>query len=50
MSLANFFAMGGQGFYVWGSYAATALLIAVEVVIVRSRLKAARAQAVERAK
>jgi heme exporter protein D len=38
-SLSEFFAMGGYAFYVWGSYAVTAGLIAVEVImlIVRRR-------------
>ena len=42
MNLADFFAMGGYAFYVWGAYAVTALLIAIEVVMVRARLRAAR--------
>jgi heme exporter protein D len=42
MSIAEFFAMGGYGFYVWGSYLACALGIAVEIVAVRARLAAAR--------
>ena len=42
MSLAEFFAMGGYGFYVWGSYAACALAVAVEILAVRARLAAAR--------
>jgi len=45
MNLADFFAMGGYGFYVWGSYAVTAALIAAEVVAVRWRLRAAHAAA-----
>ena len=32
-SLADFLAMGGYALYVWGSYAVTAGLIAVEVVM-----------------
>jgi heme exporter protein D len=48
MSMAEFFAMGGQGFFVWGAYGAAALAIAVEIVAVRSRLTAARARAAER--
>jgi len=38
-SLADFLAMGGYALYVWGSYAVTAGLIAVEVImlIVRRR-------------
>jgi heme exporter protein D len=42
MSVADFFAMGGYGFYVWGSYAMTLVLAAIEVVAVRTRFRAAR--------
>ncbi len=42
MSLGDFFAMGGYGFYVWGSYAMTVVLIAIEIVAVRARFRAAR--------
>jgi len=42
MSLAEFVSMGGYGFYVWGSYLACVLVIAVEIVAVRARLAAAR--------
>jgi heme exporter protein D len=42
MSLTEFFAMGGYGFYVWGSYAMTAVLVAIEIVVVRTRFRAAR--------
>jgi heme exporter protein D len=42
MSPSEFFAMGGNGFYVWGAFGMTALLIAAEIVAVRTRLKAAR--------
>lgn len=42
MSLSEFFAMGGNGFYVWGAFGMTALLIAIEIIAVRARLKAAR--------
>ena len=31
------FAMGGYAFYVWGSYAVTAGLIAVEIILLRNR-------------
>jgi heme exporter protein D len=41
MNAADFFAMGGYGFFVWGSYAVTALLVIAEVVAVRLRYKAA---------
>ncbi len=36
-SLEAFFAMGGYGFYVWGTYIVTALLLAVEVLWLRGR-------------
>jgi len=42
MSLGDFFAMGGYGFYVWGSYLVTAALIVAEIVAVRARLRNAR--------
>ena len=41
-NLHDLLAMGGYGFYVWGSYLVTALLVAVEVVAVRARVKASR--------
>ena len=37
MSVAEFFAMGGYAFYVWGSYAVTALLMLLEVALVVRR-------------
>ena len=33
-SLEAFLSMGGYGFYVWGSYAVTALCIVLEVLFV----------------
>jgi len=42
MSLTEFFAMGGYGFYVWGSYAMTVVLVAIEIIAVRTRFRAAR--------
>ncbi|HEX9685220.1 MAG TPA: heme exporter protein CcmD [Burkholderiales bacterium] len=36
-SWSDFVAMGGYALYVWGSYAVTAGLIAVEVVMLRIR-------------
>jgi heme exporter protein D len=42
MNLADFFAMGGYGFYVWGAYGFTAALVALEIVAVRARYRAAR--------
>jgi heme exporter protein D len=31
--MSEFFAMGGHGPYIWGSYAVTALFMVVEVVV-----------------
>jgi heme exporter protein D len=42
MSLTDFFAMGGYGFYVWGAYLVTAALIVIEIAAVRTRLRNAR--------
>ena len=41
MSVADFFAMGGYGFYVWGAYSVTVALVALEIVAVRARFRAA---------
>ena len=43
MNLSDFLAMGGYGFYVWGSYLVTALLVAIETVAVRVRFRASHA-------
>jgi heme exporter protein D len=42
-SASEFFAMGGYALYVWGSYAVTAALIAVEVVALVRRERTLRA-------
>ena len=42
--MGDFLNMGGYGFYVWGAYGVTALVIVVEVASVRARLRAARRQ------
>jgi len=42
MSLAEFFSMGGYGFYVWGAYLVAVVVIAMEVVAVLARLRSAR--------
>ena len=39
-SAAEFFAMGGYGLYVWGSYAVTLRCMAIEPVLARSRHRA----------
>jgi len=38
---SDFWAMGGKGLYVWGSYGVTFLLLAIEVLRLRSRKRAA---------
>ena len=38
---SDFFAMGGYALYVWGSYAVTAGLIAVEVLLLIQRKRGA---------
>ena len=45
MSAAEFFEMGGYGFYVWGAYGLTAVLLVVEVIAVWTRLRNARVAA-----
>jgi heme exporter protein D len=35
--MSEFLAMGGYGFYVWGSYSVTALCICLEIYLVRSK-------------
>lgn len=39
-SVSEFFAMGGHGFYIWGSYIVTAVFLLGEVFLVRKRKKA----------
>lgn len=39
-SVDAFFAMGGYGLYVWGSYAVTFALIVAEIVMLRMRRRA----------
>ena len=41
MSLAEFFSMGGRGFYVWGSFGAFALMVAIEIFLLRQRVRRA---------
>lgn len=38
-SLADFLAMGGYGFYVWGSFGVTALIMAIEPMFVARHRK-----------
>ena len=37
MSLSEFFAMKGYGFYIWGSYGLALLIFFVEIALVRHR-------------
>ena len=37
-SASEFFAMGGYGLYVWGSFGVTAAALLIEVLLVRKRL------------
>jgi heme exporter protein D len=39
-SLDDFIAMGGYGFYVWGSYLVTAVIITGEILMLRARRRA----------
>jgi len=39
MNWADFFAMNGYAFYVWGSYGVALLVFAIEIVLVRNRRK-----------
>ena len=41
-SASEFFAMGGYGLYVWGSYAVATLLMAAEPLLASRRLAQAR--------
>jgi len=43
-SWADFFAMGGYAFYVWGSYVVTAVLMIAEVILVMRRHRATLAR------
>ena len=38
-SAADFFAMGGYGLYVWGSYAAALVLMTAEPILAQRRLR-----------
>jgi heme exporter protein D len=41
--MSEFFAMGGYGWYVWGSYGVTFALLAIEVILVWKRSREAKA-------
>jgi heme exporter protein D len=38
-SFSEFINMGGYGFYVWGSYGVTFVLLAAELIMLRARKK-----------
>jgi heme exporter protein D len=44
MNWSEFLAMGGYALYVWGSYAATALVLVLNVVSARGRERVVRRQ------
>ncbi len=48
-SAADFFAMGGYGLYVWGSYAAALVLMTAEPLLAQRRLRDALRDAARRA-
>jgi heme exporter protein D len=41
--MSDFFAMGGYGFYVWGSYGVTFVLLLMEVILLRKRARETQA-------
>ena len=45
MNWPNFFAMGGYGFFVWGAYGVTFVLMVMEVLLLIGRRKAAAPRA-----
>ena len=42
MDWSHFVSMGGYGFYVWGSYVSSLLVLGAEVVLLMKRRKAVR--------
>ena len=40
-SASEFFAMGGYGVYVWGSFGVTAACVAIEIIVLATRNKQA---------
>lgn len=43
--MAEFFSMGGYGFYIWGSYLSALILVAAEVALLVKRKNALKRQA-----
>ena len=40
-SASQFFAMGGHGLYVWGSYAVALAVVVIEIAMARARFRKA---------
>jgi heme exporter protein D len=40
--MSEFFAMGGYGFYVWGSYGVTFACLTLEIIFLRKRIREAK--------
>jgi heme exporter protein D len=40
--MSDFFAMGGYAWYVWGSYGVTLLVLIMEIVALRRRVREAK--------
>jgi len=49
-SFSNFLAMGGYAGYVWGAYVVTTVLIATEIVMLRTRRRRAVQDVAQRAR
>ena len=47
-SFSEFISMGGYGFYVWASYGVTFVLLAAELIMLRSRKRRITRQATTR--
>ena len=47
-SFSEFISMGGYGFYVWGSYGVTFLLLVAELIMLRSRKRRIKLQTTTR--
>ncbi len=41
--MSEFFAMGGYGVYVWGSYGITFALLAIELILLKRRARETKA-------
>ena len=44
MNLAELFSMDARAFYIWGAFGTFALVLALEVILLRARLKRVAAQ------